>query len=114
MTVVFDTGKAKHPITIQQKVKVSDGAGSNVEKWTGWGVDRARVLPISAAERIRGNQKELSTTHLIEIRYRPGVKSSMRIVNSSSVEGERSFEIISIINVEEESVKLQLLCRELT
>lgn len=113
MTVIFDTEKAKHPITIQQKIKVSDGAGSNVEQWIGWGVDRARILPISAAERIRGEQLELETTHLIEIRYRPGLDRSMRIININNGK-ERAFEINSIINVEEESVKYQLLCRELS
>lgn len=113
MTVVIDSGKLIHPITIQQKIKEPDGAGSYVETWTGWGVDRARILPISAAERIRGEQIELETTHLIEIRYRPGIDKSMRLVNNNNGI-ERSFEIISIINTEEESVKLQMLCRELS
>lgn len=110
MTVIFNTGKAKHPIVIQQKIKVPDGAGSKVEEWTGWGTDIAQILPISAAERIRGERIELETTHLITIRYRPGVTSFMRIVSDD----ERAFEILSIINTEEEDVQLQMLCRELS
>ncbi len=111
MTVVFDTGRAKHPITVQQKIKEPDGAGSFVETWTGWGTDRAKVIPISAAERIRGGMKELSTTHLVEIRYRPRVNSDMRIILDN--EKERFLEILSIVNPEEANVKLQMLCREL-
>ena len=111
MTVIFDTGRARHPITIQQKRRVDDGAGSFVETWTGWGTDRARILPISAAERIRGELKEHITTHLLEIRYRPGVNSDMRILMDN--ERERFFEITSLINLEEANVTLQLLCREL-
>lgn len=111
MTVIFDTGRARHPITIQQKRRVDDGAGSFVETWTGWGIDRARVLPISAAEQIRAGMQEHTTTHLVEIRYRPGVTSDMRILMNN--ERERSFEIMSVINPEEANVTLQLLCREL-
>jgi SPP1 family predicted phage head-tail adaptor len=111
MTVIFDTGRAKHPITFQQKIKESDGAGSSVENWIGWGTDRAKIVPVSAAERIRGEMKELSTTHVIEIRYRLGVNTNMRILMNN--ERERYFEIISAINPEEANVKWQLLCREL-
>lgn len=113
MTVVFDPGKAKHPIVIEEKRKSNDGGGSAVEKWVGWGTDRAIMLPISASERIRGMEREMLSTHLFEIRYRPGVLPSMRITISKNSE-DRAFDIVSIINVEEADVKLQIICTEIS
>jgi len=109
MTVIFDTGRAKHPIEIQQKISTPDGSGSSIESWIGFGADRAEILPISAAERIRAHEIETEITHLLTIRYRSGITDKMKIVFR-----DRTFNIKSIIDVEEANVKLQLLCTEIT
>jgi SPP1 family predicted phage head-tail adaptor len=108
MTVIANSGKYRQVITFQKKRLERDGGGSHVEKWDGWAPDRVRVLPISAAERIRSHKEEVKVTHLVEGRYRTDVDESMRI----SYNG-RTLDIKWIINVEEANVENQYLCVEI-
>jgi SPP1 family predicted phage head-tail adaptor len=108
MTVIGNAGKYKQPITFQKKRLIGDGGGSYVEEWDGWAADRVRVLPVSAAERIRSHREEVQITHLLEGRYRDDIDEAMRI----SYKG-RILDIKWIINVAEENVENQYLCVEI-
>lgn len=109
MTVIINSGQLKHPIIFERKIKESDGAGSWIETWEGFAGDRVRIVPVNAAERIRGMKEEVEITHVLEGRHRNDIDEAMRIIY-----GKRIFEINSIIDVEEANVKNQYLCKEIS
>jgi len=97
----------KRVISIQQKAKVKDSVGSWSETWSEVIKTRAAIWPVSAGEQVKNQQVENQITHKVRIRYQAGIIPEMHIVYNSRV-----FEIISIINVQEENRWLDLICTE--
>lgn len=107
MTVIVNSGQLKWPIVFEKKIKKLDGAGSWSEEWQPFAKDRVKVIPTSAAERIRGHQEEAVITHVLEGRSRSDIDDTMRLIHKG-----RTLEIKTIIDVEEAGVKNQYLCLE--
>jgi SPP1 family predicted phage head-tail adaptor len=108
MTVVANSGKYKKPIMFRKKKLSGDGGGGRTKTWEDYAPGRVRILPVSAAQRIRGEQVEAQVTHLLEGRYRNDVDGDMQILFS-----DRILKIEWIINVEEENILHQYGCTEL-
>jgi SPP1 family predicted phage head-tail adaptor len=102
-------GKLRHRITIEQKAKVSDGAGGYTESWVPFVTIWASVDPVSGKEYYEAQQMQSSVSHKIRIRYKSGVLPSMR-VNFK----ERIFAVESVINWEERNRDMMLMCTEVT
>lgn len=101
------TGDLNRIISIQSKIKTEDSIGSWSETWVEFTETRAAIWPVSAGEQVKNQQIENQVTHRIRMRYQAGIIPEMRIVHKS-----RIFEIISIINVQEEDRWLDLICTE--
>lgn len=102
-------GKLKHKITIEEKTKVSDGAGGWTETWVAFASNvSASIDPISGKEFFEAQQTQSSVSHKIRIRYKSGVLPSMRV----NFKG-RIFAITSPpINWEERNRDMLLMCSE--
>ena len=97
----------RHQITVRQKTLVDDGYGGQTETLTTVYETWAAIWPVNAKETRENMRTESNVTHNIRIRYRSGITHAMIIVF-----GSRTFEIKSIINVEERSIMLDLVCNE--
>jgi SPP1 family predicted phage head-tail adaptor len=85
------------------------GDGGTIEKtettdWEGW----AAIWPASAKEARENMREGLTVTHTVRMYYRDGIDATMRVLF-----GNRSFDIVSIINPEEADVYLDLVCAEI-
>ena len=101
------SGDLRHRITVQVKSLVTDNIGGWSETWSTFATVSAAIWPVSAKERISGQQLAGEVTHRVRIRYLAGVIPSMRISFSG-----RTLQIISVINMEERGIQLDLLCSE--
>lgn len=107
----FNLSKLDKRITIQRPVKTADAMGGFTETWTDVIEVWAAIWPQSAkslmAEKIQDNQSVSEITHRIRIRYRRGVHASFRINYK-----HRYFNIMVIVNPDEDSEWLDILCKE--
>lgn len=69
----------------------------------------AAIAPIAAAERTRGGVQAAEATHRITLWYRPEVAVTHRVVYADPYAGRtRTFEIVTVTNVGERGVELEL------
>ena len=100
-------GQLRHPVVVKTVTKVADGIGGYTETEIDYLKCRAAIWPITAKEIIQSAQLEMQTTHRIRMDYRAGITPDMKIYY-----GDRAFEIISIINVEERNRILDVMAKE--
>jgi SPP1 family predicted phage head-tail adaptor len=65
------------------------------------------IAPLSGEEFMLAQQLKAGTSHKITMRYYPDLTTHHRLLF-----GTRTFEIVSIRNVDEMKVEHELLCRE--
>jgi len=68
----------------------------------------ASIDPISARERLRLGENVAEATHVVKVRYTTNVAQTSRVVY-----GSRTFEVLSLIDVEERGKVIHLICKEL-
>lgn len=100
-------GELRKRITIEQPSRVADGAGELVPGWTLYGVVWAAVEPLSGSEKIQAQQVNANVNIRVTIRYLAGVIPAMR-----ARFGTRTFQIVSVQNIEERNREMDLLCVE--
>ncbi len=103
------SGTLNKRITIQEdRGTTDDGQNRPVANWKSIATVWAGFLDKHAGrEYALADQQHSEVTHQIEIRYRSGLDSNMRLLF-----GIRLFEIVSIANPGEQNVKLILNCKE--
>ncbi len=101
------SGDLKKRITLQYQTKVPDGQGGFTTIWVDACSIFAAIWPISANEQVQAMQTVMTITHRIRIRYRSVLKPSWRVKF-----GTRYFNIVSIINPNEENEMLDLMVKE--
>lgn len=69
----------------------------------------AAIWPISASEQVQAMQTVMTISHRIRIRYRANIRPSWHIKY-----GTRYFNVVSIINPNEENEMLDLMVKEAT
>lgn len=72
-------GNLRHRITIEQRTLASDGMGGSTETWSTLATLWAKVEPKSAKHKWIAESLTEITTHVITIRNRDDIDSSMRI-----------------------------------
>jgi len=108
-------GKLNKRIKIQSKAQTADNMGGFIDTWSDLATLWAAIWPTSAAEFIRANQATMEITHRIRIRYqRFEIKPSYRIKFTDTVQGDRYFNIVSIINPNEKQEWLDIMAKETT
>lgn len=106
----INPGKYRHIIAIQEKTKVQNDYGEEVEDWVDVLTTRSGIYPISGKEFYAAETVNSEVTHKVNMRYVPNVA----ITPDMHIKfGNRTFHIISVINFQERNIELQLLCKEL-
>lgn len=105
----INPGNYRHIITIEKLSENRNEFGEVIKKnWTTFTITRASIRPINGKEFYQAETINSEVTHKLNLRYKPGIKTDMRIKF-----GARVFEIISVINFEERNVELQIMCKEI-
>jgi SPP1 family predicted phage head-tail adaptor len=97
----------RHTIAFIKKVKTDDALGGWTESDSTFLICKAAIWPLSANELIRNDQLQMDKSHRFRIDYREGITPNMEITW-----GSRTFEIKSIINIEERNRLLDILTLE--
>ena len=100
-------GTMIHLVTLQDSSKVDDGGAGKRVAWHDVADVWAEVEPISSRERFYAHQVKAEISHRVKIRYRDGVKPSMRIRHE-----EKYYLIDSAIDMAGARRFLELLCTE--
>lgn len=102
----MNVGKMRHRITFVRQATEKDKLGGYEGEWVDVCTTWAQVSPISGKEYF-SQVRESTVSHKIYCRYRPDITPQMRIRF-----GKRIFRILSVINWEERSEGLTLMCEE--
>lgn len=109
---MIEPGKMRHRITFQTFTGEQDSYGDPLQaddaQWQDTATLWAAIDPISGREFYAAEQSQSEVSHKIRCRYRSGLTTSMRIKCRG-----RKFKIVSIINWEERSESLLIMCKEL-
>ena len=81
-------------------------SGANVT-WGTVATVWAAIWPLTGKETLQSMQNSMEISHRIRIRYRSGILSSYRILF-----GTRYFNIVSIINMNEDGRWIEMMCKE--
>lgn len=100
-------GKLRHRITLQKSVVTHDDIGQELEEWQDVATVWASVEPLSGKEYFNAQQINSAISTKIGMRYLPGITTDMRVYFK-----RHPYNILSIINLEERNLYLQLLCSE--
>ena len=100
-------GDLRHRIELQSVTRTADGMGGFTESWATVSTVWAAIWPNAAKEVLENQQLGLNVTHRIRIRYHATVTAAWRIKF-----GTRYFNIVSILNPNEQNRLLDLICEE--
>lgn len=104
----IDVPSLRHRIEIQSVTRTEDGAGGfGPRVWSKFTDAWASIDPVSAWEKFQASQMETPITHKIVMRYQPGIITAQRIKF-----GERYFNIVEVLNIEERNVFLKITAVE--
>lgn len=104
---VMQIGKLRHRITLQKQVNTVNDYGGAVTTWKNVATVWADVRPLSGREYFSAQQVQSEVTTQIWLRYLDGIMPTMRVKF-----GKRTLEIVSVLNMQERNVSLQLMCKE--
>jgi SPP1 family predicted phage head-tail adaptor len=84
-----------------------DAFGGPTQTWATYKETRGQIKPIRGREYFDNAAVQGEVTHKVTLRYVKGVTPKMRIKYDG-----RTFEITSVINIEEANRVLELMCKE--
>lgn len=100
-------GDLKRQITIQSRVAGKDSFGQSSVAWVDFVSTRAAITPLQGNELVTAQAQFAEISHHVEIRLRPGITASMRILYQG-----RIFNILSVIDDFTAHRRLVLMCSE--
>jgi SPP1 family predicted phage head-tail adaptor len=103
----MDPGELNQRITIEELTTTYDDGGGYSQTWTTFATVWAKIRGITGNERYTAQQIEAVTDYVVKIRYRPGVKATMRIKH-----GDKVLDIIAAFDPEGKRREMTLLCEE--
>jgi SPP1 family predicted phage head-tail adaptor len=106
----MDVGALRHRVTIQTAATTADplrGQASGAPTVLAQNVPAA-IEPLEGRELLEAQQLSAVVSHRVRLRYLAGVTPRSRVLF-----GARTFEVASVINVEERNVELRLFCQEI-
>ncbi|MFD0915868.1 phage head closure protein [Pseudahrensia aquimaris] len=104
---LFDPGQMNHRITLQAPLETPDGCGGVDVVWNDVAQVWAAFEPISVQRPEEAQQIEEYALHRVSVRFRTDVGTGWRVIL-----GERSFEILSVIDPDERGAYLSLRKRQ--
>ena len=102
-------GKLFHPITVQEPTATADSYGGNTIAWSTHATSRAGIYPVKGVETVIDGKLTMVTRFVISMRYVAGITPGMRILKDLD---SRTFEILSVKNIDERNKQIDLLCKE--
>jgi SPP1 family predicted phage head-tail adaptor len=103
----MNPGELKHRAVIQAVMRVPTASGQPTKTWRTLTTVWAKVEPISGREYMLAQQAQSEVTAKITVRYNAIFTSDLRVV----VNG-KTYEIESVINLDEANRYLELMCKE--
>lgn len=100
-------GDMRHRLALEEAAATPDGAGGAIVSWSPVAEVWAAIRPRSGTERVEADGLMGRVTHEITIRYRPDVAPRQRFR-----QGDRIFDITSVIDAEEAHRFLTCLVEE--
>ena len=108
MRIETNAADYRHSVEIQHDAGESkDATGAPTENWTKKYTVPAAIWPYRGKEFAADGRLISQGLTKIRMRYRSGITQAMRIVYDS-----RTFEIMSMVNVEERNIVLEFICKE--
>lgn len=108
----MDSGQYDVRLRIEQSAEVrSTDYNAAQETWMELITVRASVKPLSGRELWWARQVQAQVTHRIRTHYLLGIKEKMRGV-VTSIAGDRVFNFLSVTDVDEKHVELEILAIE--
>lgn len=105
----MNPGDFRRKIIIQEPSESKDAEGIVTVTWVDLATVWAAVEPLRGRELFSAQAVTAEPITKIRIRYRSGVRPSMRVVY-----GTRIFDIQSVVDTGDRHRELQLMCREVT
>ncbi len=102
-------GKLRCRVALQQAVRISDDGGGASLNWSQIATLWARIEPQKGHEKARYDGLESTITHKITLRYRAGITTGMRFLYAGRV-----FNILAVLNENEQNRRSICLCEEIT
>jgi len=103
----MEAGKLRHRVALKSKSVTRDTYGGEIITWVTTATVWAAVEPLTGREWLDARQVAAEVTTRIRIRYRSGVVPEMQ-----AVYGAHIYNILAVIQPEENRRELQLMCRE--
>lgn len=100
-------GQLRTRLTLEQPVRLADGAGGFDVTWTPVTGLWANVEPISGTEKLAFDRSHAAVSYRVTIRHRDDIAPDMRFV-----EGLRVLEIRALLDPGERGRWLECLCEE--
>lgn len=100
-------GRLRHRLTFMSPIQTPDGKGAVTESYATTAVAWGSIEPLRGKEYFESQLINSEVTGRIVTRYLGVINPSMIIIFNG-----RTFEIISIINVEEKNQELQIMVKE--
>lgn len=106
-------GDLTHYVALENPTTTPDGDGGFTTTWAALSPSHAwaSVVPATAGrlERIVASTVQSASSHIVEMRYHPGVTIQTRI----TLDGPRYLQVTGVQNVDEASVVTRLSCVEI-
>ena len=103
----MEAGSLRKRITIQKKSVAKNSYGEEVITWVTHCQAWAQIEPLSGREFLEARQIQAEGMVRFTLRYQDGIVPEMRVLF-----GTRTFNIQSVIHVEERGREIQLMCVE--
>ncbi len=100
-------GELRHKLTLQRSSKTRAVGGKRTTTWTDVAELYASIKPLSGDELQTAKATNAKASHEITTRYRAGITPKHRFTL-----GSRTFNIESVINVDERGATLKMVCGE--
>ena len=81
----MNSGRLRHPITIQEFTETINDAGESVKTWTTFHKCFADIIAGNSREFQQAQAVNASLTHIVKIRWKEGVLPKMRILWGSRI-----------------------------
>lgn len=100
-------GQLRHRITVEAFTETPRADGGIDEAWTNVGQRWASIEPLNGKEFMEAQQLGSEVTHRVKLRHFPGLTPKHRLTF-----GTRTFNIVSVLNLDERSIVAELMCKE--
>ena len=101
------SGRLRHRMWLKEPTHTSDGMGANTTTWGTVEVFWGSVEPLRGREWIASGLENSEVSGKIVRRYKSGITPDMIVAF-----GSRTFQIVSVINVDERNKEQQLMVTE--